>query len=51
MLQDDALTDVCLPVEMFRHGYCRVTVEDAAGGRAWSNPIHLAPPAATAAGT
>ncbi|MET7887795.1 CehA/McbA family metallohydrolase [Streptomyces avermitilis] len=51
VLQGDALTEASLPVEMFRHGYCRVTVEDAAGGRAWSNPIHLAPPAATAAGT
>ncbi|MFC9166030.1 CehA/McbA family metallohydrolase [Streptomyces fungicidicus] len=50
VLQGDALTEASLPVEMFRHGYCRVTVEDSAGGRAWSNPIHLTPPAATVAG-
>ncbi|AKZ59553.1 putative metal-dependent phosphoesterase (PHP family) [Streptomyces ambofaciens ATCC 23877] len=42
--QGEALTECSLPVEMFRHGYCRVTVEDAAGGRAWTNPIHLAAP-------
>ncbi|MEU6965110.1 CehA/McbA family metallohydrolase [Streptomyces chrestomyceticus] len=39
--QGEALTECTLPVAMFRHGYCRVTVEDAAGGRAWSNPIRL----------
>jgi hypothetical protein len=36
-----ALTECSLPVAMFGRGYCRVTVEDAAGGRAWSNPIQL----------
>ncbi|MFE7235921.1 CehA/McbA family metallohydrolase [Streptomyces sp. NPDC002405] len=41
VVQGEALTECSLPVEMFRRGYCRVTVEDASGGRAWSNPIHL----------
>ncbi|TXJ83362.1 phosphotransferase [Streptomyces lavendulae] len=45
--EGESLTESSLPVAMFRDaGYCRVTVEDAAGGRAWSNPIRLAPPAA-----
>ncbi|MEV5950358.1 CehA/McbA family metallohydrolase [Streptomyces sp. NPDC051993] len=35
------LTECSLPYEMFRRGFCRVTVEDASGGRAWTNPIHL----------
>ncbi|MET9591977.1 CehA/McbA family metallohydrolase [Streptomyces sp. NPDC006516] len=35
------LTECSLPHAMFRGGYCRVTVEDAFGGRAWTNPIHL----------
>ncbi|MGV9277749.1 CehA/McbA family metallohydrolase [Streptomyces griseosporeus] len=43
--EGEALTECSLPVAMFRGGYCRVTVEDAVGGRAWSNPIHLGPPA------
>ncbi|MCK9920797.1 CehA/McbA family metallohydrolase [Frankia sp. AgPm24] len=38
------LTEGSLPVAMFGDGYCRVTVEDAAGGRAWTNPIHLRRP-------
>lgn len=50
VVEGAALTECSLPVEMFRHGYCRVTVEDAAGGRAWSNPIRLAPRPATSAG-
>ncbi|MFC9498421.1 CehA/McbA family metallohydrolase [Streptomyces sp. NPDC056982] len=45
LLEGASLTEAVLPVERFRHGYCRVTVEDAAGRRAWSNPIHLTVPA------
>ena len=41
VVEGEALTECSLPVAMFGHGYCRVTVEDAAGGRAWSNPIQL----------
>lgn len=39
--EGEALTECSLPVGMFASGFCRVTVEDSAGGRAWSNPIHL----------
>ncbi|MFD7729823.1 CehA/McbA family metallohydrolase [Kitasatospora phosalacinea] len=35
------LTDCTLPLAMFRDTWCRVTVEDAHGRRAWSNPIRL----------
>ncbi|MEU3036587.1 CehA/McbA family metallohydrolase [Streptomyces griseoaurantiacus] len=45
VVQGESLTECALPVAMFRDGFCRVTVEDAVGGRAWSNPIHLSPPA------
>lgn len=41
VIQGAGLTECSLPVAMFGRGYCRVTVEDEAGGRAWSNPIHL----------
>jgi hypothetical protein len=41
VLEGDALTEGSLPFGMFGQGFCRVTVEDAVGGRAWSNPIHL----------
>ncbi|MFF2021181.1 CehA/McbA family metallohydrolase [Streptomyces sp. NPDC058171] len=44
VVQGEAVTECSLPVAMFGRGHCRVTVEDAAGGRAWSNPIHLGPP-------
>ncbi|MET9674692.1 CehA/McbA family metallohydrolase [Streptomyces sp. NPDC006482] len=44
--QGKDLTDCTLPLAMFGDGFCRVTVEDETGGRAWSNPIHLAPTAA-----
>jgi hypothetical protein len=38
----DALTDCSLPLDMLAESpYIRVTVVDAAGGRAWSNPIWL----------
>ncbi|MFF3359876.1 CehA/McbA family metallohydrolase [Streptomyces sp. NPDC002917] len=39
------LTECTLPLAMFRGRFCRVTVEDDTGGRAWSNPIHLTPTA------
>ncbi|MET7276607.1 CehA/McbA family metallohydrolase [Kribbella sp. NPDC005582] len=39
--QGTGLTECSLPVAMFRGSHCRITVEDAAGGRAWTNPIHL----------
>ncbi|GLW58256.1 CehA/McbA family metallohydrolase [Kitasatospora phosalacinea] len=38
---DGELTDCTLPLAMFRDTWCRVTVEDARGRRAWSNPIQL----------
>jgi hypothetical protein len=38
----DAFTECSLPLDMFRtSAYIRVTVVDASGGRAWSNPIWL----------
>ncbi|GLW71852.1 phosphotransferase [Kitasatospora phosalacinea] len=37
----DELTYCTLPLAAFRDTWCRVTVEDAQGRRAWSNPIHL----------
>lgn len=43
VIQGEGLTECSLPVAMFGSGYCRVTVEDVTGGRAWSNPIHLGP--------
>ncbi|NYF59763.1 PHP domain-containing protein [Micromonospora purpureochromogenes] len=43
VIQGEALKECCLPVAMFRRGWCRVTVEDTNGGRAWSNPIYLEP--------
>lgn len=48
VIQGEALTQCSLPLTLFKaRGYCRVTVEDAAGGRAWSNPIQLRPPGST----
>lgn len=45
----DGLTSGRLPLAMFaRSPYVRVTVVDATGGRAWSNPIWLTPAARTA---
>lgn len=41
VVEGDGLTECSLPLAMFGRGYCRVTVEDAGGGRAWSNPIPL----------
>ncbi|WP_406054793.1 hypothetical protein OG462_04895 [Streptomyces sp. NBC_01077] len=46
VVQGKDLMDCTLPLTMFRGGFCRVTIEDDTGGRAWSNPIHLAPTAA-----
>lgn len=35
------LTECSLPLALFRGTHCRITIEDATGGRAWTNPIHL----------
>ncbi|WP_240944351.1 hypothetical protein [Micromonospora thermarum] len=43
VVQGEALRECSLPVAMFRRGWCRVTVEDTHGRRAWSNPIYLGP--------
>ncbi|MEM1343715.1 MAG: CehA/McbA family metallohydrolase [Pseudomonadota bacterium] len=41
-VQGHALTEATLPIERFKKGgWLRVTVIDAAGKRAWSNPIRL----------
>jgi hypothetical protein len=37
----EKLTEVRLPLGQFRHSYARLTVIDAAGKRAWSNPLWL----------
>lgn len=37
----EGLTAADLPLTRFRGSYCRVTVVDAGGRRAWSNPIWL----------
>lgn len=37
----DGLTEARLPIEAARGGWRRLTVRDAAGRRAWSNPIWL----------
>lgn len=50
VIQDEGLTECSLPLALFAtSAYVRVTVEDAAGGRAWSNPIRLGQGAAAAA--
>jgi hypothetical protein len=41
VLSGDDLTEGTLPITRFRDGYFRVTVVDAEGHRAWSNPIWL----------
>lgn len=51
VIQGDALTQCSLPVAMFRRGWCRVTVEDTDGRRAWSNPIYLAQSGGTSTAT
>lgn len=40
-LRGVGLTEAVLPVEPFAGGSCRLTVVDASGKRAWSNPIWL----------
>ena len=35
----DGLTAAQFPLDPFLSAYCRVTITDAAGKRAWSNPI------------
>lgn len=41
--QGTNLTDCSLPLALFRGTHCRITIEDATGARAWTNPIHLPP--------
>jgi hypothetical protein len=41
--QGTDLTECSLPLALFRGTHCRITIEDETGGRAWTNPIHLAP--------
>jgi hypothetical protein len=38
-VRGDALTEASFDVEPFRGSYCRVTAIDAAGRRAWANPL------------
>ncbi|MET8298161.1 CehA/McbA family metallohydrolase [Streptomyces sp. NPDC005180] len=47
LVEGEALTEATLPLAMFKDGYCRVTIEDNTGRRAWSNPVHLGPQAAS----
>jgi hypothetical protein len=37
----DDLTEVSFSIARFKSDYCRITVRDAMGGRAWTNPIAL----------
>ncbi|TDD58101.1 phosphotransferase [Kribbella antibiotica] len=39
--QGTDLTEATLPLALFEGGHCRITIEDATGARAWTNPIHL----------
>jgi hypothetical protein len=41
--QGTDLTECSLPLALFRGTHCRITIEDATGARAWTNPIHLPP--------
>lgn len=36
-----SLTEIDIPIRHLKQPYCRVTVRDAHGGRAWTNPIWL----------
>lgn len=38
-LGEPSVTEACFSISDFRGGFCRVTVVDADGRRAWSNPI------------
>nr|WP_238356824.1 CehA/McbA family metallohydrolase [Kribbella italica] len=40
VLEGIGLTEGALPLALFRGTHCRITVQDATGGRAWTNPIH-----------
>jgi hypothetical protein len=37
----EGITEAAFPLDAFRDDWCRVTILDAAGKRAWSNPIWL----------
>ncbi|MGW7683932.1 CehA/McbA family metallohydrolase [Kribbella sp. NPDC054772] len=39
--QGTELTACSFPLTMFRGTHCRITIEDATGARAWTNPIHV----------
>ncbi|MFC6162186.1 CehA/McbA family metallohydrolase [Kribbella jiaozuonensis] len=41
LAQGTDLTECTLPLTLFRNTHCRITIEDASGHRAWTNPIHL----------
>jgi hypothetical protein len=41
VIEGTDLTEGALPLKLFRGLHCRITVQDATGGRAWTNPIHL----------
>jgi histidinol phosphatase-like PHP family hydrolase len=41
VLQGTDLTECTFPLTLFHGTHCRITVEDATGHRAWTNPIHL----------
>jgi hypothetical protein len=41
LAQGTDLTECALPWALFRGGHCRITVEDATGRRAWTNPMYL----------
>ncbi|WP_165549764.1 CehA/McbA family metallohydrolase [Kribbella speibonae] len=41
VLQGTNLTEATFPLALFHSTHCRITVEDATGARAWTNPIHL----------
>jgi hypothetical protein len=41
LAQGTDLTDCALPWALFRGRHCRITVEDATGRRAWTNPMYV----------
>ncbi|QKW17593.1 CehA/McbA family metallohydrolase [Verrucosispora sp. NA02020] len=41
VIHGEALQECSLPLAMFKRGWCRITVENSDGQRAWTNPIYL----------
>jgi histidinol phosphatase-like PHP family hydrolase len=39
--QGTDLTECTLPLALFAGTHCRLSIEDATGARAWTNPLHL----------